>query len=161
MLHVYICGASRAETTHLQVELLQALADQRLAASASVETADPELGNVLNAAPNLPQLVLLLGLEGGDGLAQDADQTIRGKLGSAGQPFEVLYGSTQERQTQALALIDRHSPGWLRLPGNQVTPVANSSKSTKSRPWVWLCDKCSDPVCEHRLLRDLLTARLA
>ena len=26
-------------------------------------------------------------------------------------------------------------------------------------PWVWSCEKCSDPQCEHRLLTALLAQR--
>jgi hypothetical protein len=29
----------------------------------------------------------------------------------------------------------------------------------KNQPWVWMCEKCSDPQCEHRLLTALLAQR--
>ena len=34
----------------------------------------------------------------------------------------------------------------------------NDDAAGDARPWVWSCDKCSDPECEHRLFSALLTA---
>ena len=161
LLRVCICGAYDTETINFKVELLKALADHRYTASVSVETAGPklELDTDLNHAPDAVQIVLLLGLEAGNGPAYEADQAIRGKLGRARQPFEVLYGSNQERLAQALELIKRQSPDLHRSPGQQGKSAIDRPDPAPRRPWAWQCDKCSDPVCEHRLLTDLLTAR--
>jgi hypothetical protein len=75
----------------------------------------------------------------------------RGQLISAGLPFHVLYGLPSECVTQAIGLID-----W-RLEKDDVTA---GKPMLAGKPWVWLCEKCSDPVCEHRLLSDLIAARV-
>ncbi len=78
-----------------------------------------------------------------DGLQRDGphvrepvDALIRTALASAGLPYRVIYGRGDERLAQALAAIDGLVGG---------SPIATA------RPWKWLCDKCSDPDCEHRL----------
>ena len=161
MLRVYICGASEIETFDFKIELRKALANHLYSACVSVETAGPklELDTDLNHAPDAVQIVLLIGLEAGNGPAYEADQAIRGKLGRARQPFEVLYGSNQERLAQALELIKRQSPDLHRSPSQQGKSAIDRPDPAPRRPWAWQCDKCSDPVCEHRLLTDLLTSR--
>lgn len=59
--------------------------------------------------------------------------------------FQVIYGRGEDRLAQALSALQR-SPA-VRQAGR--------------KPWVWACDKCSDPVCEHRLLSELLASRQA
>ncbi len=95
------------------------------------------------------ELTLLMGLESSTEDAHAADQRIRAALARTGSAYEVLYGSTEERQAQALGLIEK------RLTGAGPQTAAN-----KRKPWTWVCDKCSDPQCEHRLLTDLLAKRL-
>ena len=41
----------------------------------------------------------------------------------------------------------RGCPAWLRR--------ATAASQAASRAWVWTCDKCSDPECEHRLFTSL------
>ena len=55
----------------------------------------------------------------------------------------------------------------LRLPGgpNDAYPIdrieaaglAATAAPGKGSPWRWLCDKCSDPECEHRLFSALVS----
>ncbi|MDO9279212.1 MAG: hypothetical protein Q7U05_11715 [Polaromonas sp.] len=71
------------------------------------------------------------------------DTLLRRSLTQADVPFQVIYGMGDERLKQALAAVSAQ-------------PTQTSSPR---KPWVWACDKCSDPVCEHRLLRDLLLNR--
>jgi hypothetical protein len=94
-------------------------------------------------------LVLLCGLESMAPSPLAADQAIRSALAAAGMAYCVLYGSAPQRLAQALAAVERLQPG---LP-------LREQPAGKSKPWVWVCDKCSDPVCEHRLLSDLLARR--
>jgi nicotinamide riboside kinase len=84
-----------------------------------------------------------------DGLQRDGphvrgpvDSLVRDNLGKHGIPFRVVYGSGEERLRNALAAID----GSLATRPN-------------SRDWVWQCEKCSDPECEHRLFARLVRPR--
>ncbi|HSI55082.1 MAG: AAA family ATPase [Ramlibacter sp.] len=83
-----------------------------------------------------------------DGLQRDGphvrepvDALIRDALAKAAIPYRVIYGQGGERLAQALVAIDSMT-GTARTAQDAGAP---------SRPWVWLCDKCSDPDCEHRL----------
>jgi nicotinamide riboside kinase len=71
------------------------------------------------------------------------DTLLRRSLAQAKVPFQVIYGSGDERLKQALAAVSA-----------QPTQTPSPRK-----PWVWACDKCSDPACEHKLLSDLLLNR--
>jgi nicotinamide riboside kinase len=71
------------------------------------------------------------------------DTLLRRSLTQAEMPFQVIYGMGDERLKQALAALS--------APPSQ-TP-------SHRKPWVWACDKCSDPACEHKLLSDLLLNR--
>jgi len=81
------------------------------------------------------------------------DALLRRSLAQAGIPFQVIHGEGDERLRQALSALSALTP-----PSAEVkTPLSETSRPRK--PWVWACDKCSDPVCEHRLLSDLLLNR--
>jgi len=71
------------------------------------------------------------------------DMLLRRSLTQAGVPYQVIYGKGDERMRQALTALS-------------VPPADASSPRT---PWVLACDKCSDAVCEHRMLSDLLLKR--
>jgi nicotinamide riboside kinase len=84
-----------------------------------------------------------------DGLQRDGphvrepvDTRIRAALGRAGLPYTVIHGSGAVRLSNAwhaLGLADTEAA----QPGATYGP----------------CDKCSDPVCEHRMFTDLLARR--
>lgn len=87
-----------------------------------------------------------------DGLQRDGphvrepvDALVRQALARADVAFRTVYGHGGERLANALAAIAEAVPG-AALPGSAPAP---------SRPWVWTCDKCSDPECEHRLFTSL------
>ena len=71
------------------------------------------------------------------------DALLRQALAQAQLPFQVIYGLGEDRLAQALSALQR-SP---------------AVREARRKPWVWACDKCSDPACEHRLLSDLLASR--
>lgn len=111
-------------------------------------------------------LVLLAGLEApavllpikdppdaGHG-CKTADDSIRNALALAAVSYRVLYGTAAERLAQALLAVE----SLARLPEN---PLKSKPVETgeKKQPWTWMCDKCSDPQCEHRLLTALLQGR--
>ena len=109
-------------------------------------------------------LVLLAGLEApfaalckaGADAAPDqeaVDQSIRALLALACVSYRVLYGTAGERLAHALQAVESLQPTTVR--SGQVTRPG----SFKNQPWVWMCEKCSDPQCEHRLLTALLAQR--
>lgn len=82
-----------------------------------------------------------------DGLQRDGansqapiDQRLRQVLAHYGLPFHVIYGTGPQRSHSALRLL-QHRLGSLP-PGPEQAP--------------WICDKCSDPGCEHRLFTGLI-----
>ncbi len=92
------------------------------------------------------QLFLLMGLDIAHADALDAEDTqLRSRLQSAGVAYRVIYGRGPARLANALRAVDE-----------RLTPELHDTSS--STPWVWTCEKCSDPVCEHRLF-SRLTAR--
>ena len=86
-----------------------------------------------------------------DGLQRDGPQVrepidalLRRRLAEAGVPFKVVYGSGRERLDNALRALGLAAEG-------QVAALPDPAGA----PWVWRCDKCSDPACEHRLFSRL------
>lgn len=71
----------------------------------------------------------------------EVDALVRGALELAGIPYRVIYGTGPQRLAAALHAL-------AQAPAQEGTQA--------SRPWVWSCDKCSDPACEHRLFTGLL-----
>lgn len=81
-----------------------------------------------------------------DGLQRDGphvrepvDALVRDMLDKAAIPYRVVYGTGPERLANALGAID-----------------AALAPRAPTRDWIWQCDKCSDPDCEHRLFSQLL-----
>jgi nicotinamide riboside kinase len=94
-----------------------------------------------------------------DGLQRDAaqarepvDALVRSLLQRAGLAFQVVYGQGSQRLRSALQAL--RSTGV--LPAEAVEEGASGSAQ---RAWVWVCDKCSDPACEHRLFKRLREGR--
>jgi nicotinamide riboside kinase len=91
-----------------------------------------------------------------DGLQRDGPQVrepvdalLRTALHSAGIAYRVVYGTGDARLMNALNAI------------NSIAAHAHfysSKHQNTSKPWVWMCDKCSDPECEHRLFSTLAQA---
>ena len=84
-----------------------------------------------------------------DGIQRDGpvmreriDARLRDVLQREGVGFSMVYGQGKQRLAGALAVLE---------PGASTLPQARSS-------WRWLCDKCSDADCEHRLFSDLQAA---
>jgi hypothetical protein len=79
------------------------------------------------------------------------DALVREALARADVGFRTVYGRGEERLANAIAAIDPFIAPW--VPG-LASPGAAASEGA-SRAWVWTCDKCSDPECEHRLFTSL------
>lgn len=98
----------------------------------------------------LYDVTLLTGLDlpwVADGLQRDGphvrepvDELVRDMLDRAQIPYRIVYGTGEERLRQALAAIDA-----------SLAPRAEARQK-----WVWQCDRCADPECEHRLFRRIL-----
>mgnify|MGYP001627303872 CR=1 FL=1 len=83
---------------------------------------------------------------------EDVDALVRSLLQRAGVPYQVVYGTGAQRLQGALAALV--SAGVLPQEMAQHPADANPQ-----RAWTWLCEKCSDPACEHRLFRALREGR--
>jgi nicotinamide riboside kinase len=84
-----------------------------------------------------------------DGIQRDGpdrrgqvDTRLREVLQREGLAFSLVYGQGAARLASALAVLESQAT---------VAPQRNSA-------WRWLCDKCSDADCEHRLFSDLQAA---
>ena len=110
--------------------------------------------------------MLIMGLDAPLPSTIAADQSIRLALARTGAAYEVLYGTTQERLAQVLQMVEvkvklvRPLAQPLMQPATAVTSQNFQTEPAPAhKPWVWLCDKCSDAQCEHKLLTQLLTQR--
>ena len=130
--------------------------------SADIDTESPEFKEAL-AQQRRFNHSLLLGLDlAPPALAMDPqsaaersrmDTLLRRSLTQGDVHFQVIYGTGDERLRQALSAL-----GTLTSPAAKSESAPAETPSPR-KPWVWACDKCSDPVCEHRLLSDLLLNR--
>jgi hypothetical protein len=152
VVKIAIAGAPSSGKSPLAAALGHAL--QLSGRQAEITVANPPF------APDLAShdLVLLTGLEAAPqahsaaastAAAQlAADQLIRAAFASAGIAYRVMYGTADQRLAQALDAINPPTP-----------QCANAARRGSKGAWTWVCDKCSDPICEHRLLSDLLAQR--
>jgi nicotinamide riboside kinase len=95
------------------------------------------------AALDLPWVADGLQREGPH-VREPVDALIRRELAQAGVPYAVLYGQEKERLHNALLALGGPAAA---TPG---ATAAQPSTASQKR-WAWLCDKCSDPRCEHQL----------
>ena len=83
-----------------------------------------------------------------DGLQRDGphvrepvDAAVRHMLDLAGLPYQVVYGTGEQRLENALYCIARHSPEWAKPLERMESPAR----------WHGPCETCGDGDCEHRL----------
>jgi nicotinamide riboside kinase len=114
---------------------------------------DRSLYDFARAHHRVYQHTLVMGLDlpwVPDGIQRDSpavqvpvDAHVRRALTEAGTDFTVIYGSGTARLQSALRAVNAaQATSWPRT----------------ATDWVWPCDKCSDPGCEHRLFTDRLQA---
>lgn len=70
------------------------------------------------------------------------DRLLRQALAKAAVEYRVIYGQGAARRVHALRALAASDAG---------APSASPDDAAPA-PWVWACDTCSDPQCEHRLL---------
>ena len=162
-LHIALLGAASTGKTRLACELRATLAGHDGAAAELLIADGPALASLLPAPGKsvadrqARAHLLLMGLdlpaqEGIDPSQAAADLNLRQTLSQARLPFSVIYGLGSARLSNALDALKLVAP---------IAFLPEAGASDKQRPWVWVCDTCSDPVCEHRLLSSLLAERNA
>lgn len=102
------------------------------------------------------EMTLLMGLDlpwVADGFFRDSaavreatDAVLRRELQAAGIPFQTVYGLGEARVVQALRAVARALG----------RPLVDADPGGVQGRRLWVCEKCSDPVCEHRLFTALL-----
>ena len=153
---IVLLGAPGTGKTQLAQELHSAL--RKLHLPVQPRIAESAIAPDIAPAPGIVTLLMGLDLAGSVFHAVEAaDHRLRQALAASGTGYQVIYGSGPERLRNALLALQT-------VMGLEARPALASppeGQGTISRPakWVWACDKCSDPACEHRLLSDLLAAR--
>lgn len=152
MRRIAVLGASGSGKTWLTNQLVLAFAD-----SASPIQIDDD--PALNVFPLPHDAVLLLGLDlsPAQPAQLQAEQLLRKTLTDSSTPFQVIYGQGQSRLLNALQALKAAKPSVDHTA--QQGAADSTDRPAGRKPWVWTCEKCSDPVCEHRLLSDLLAKR--
>jgi nicotinamide riboside kinase len=142
--------------------------------------ADDSLTQAALAYQSRFDLTLITGLDmpwQADGIQRDGehvrepvDALLRTRLQNAGIRYQVIYGLGDQRLQSALNAIEALALREKENATNTIAPPAdkirargqNRLKTTeegKASTWQWICDKCSDADCEHRLFRDLVQAK--
>ena len=116
---------------------------------------DASLYRIAIANQRTFDLTLVMGLDlpwVADGIQRDGlhmrepvDSALRMALAREGIAFQVVYGEGKSRLQNALYCL-----------GLVTEKVEQSAEQRSPRMRNWVCERCSDPVCEHRLFRDLL-----
>lgn len=78
-------------------------------------------------------------------MREPVDTALRAALALGGIQFQVVYGTGKSRLQNALRCLN--------------LVVNTSFETNENRPQRlrnWVCERCSDPVCEHRLFQNLL-----
>ncbi|MES2613238.1 MAG: hypothetical protein V4679_23500 [Pseudomonadota bacterium] len=137
----------------------QELADALAAHLAATPPALPITLSVPEHAAALPELgrdaslALLMGLDlpcpqDQQAAQHAADAQLRAALDAAAIAYRVVYGTGPARLASALRALGP----VLGTPASDAVP-ASASRAARLRAYG--CEKCSDPVCEHRLFTAL------
>lgn len=112
---------------------------------------DPSLYIMALANQRTFDVTLLMGLDlpwVADGIQRDGahmrepvDTALRAALARGGIQFQVVYGTGASRLQNALRCLNA-----------SIEQFENRPQRLRN----WVCERCSDPVCEHRLFRDLI-----
>jgi nicotinamide riboside kinase len=112
-------------------------------------------------------LTLLTGLDmpwEADGIQRDGahvrapvDTLLRERLQSANLGFEVIYGIGEQRLQASIKALNAINSIAFRAINTPADALKASETNLENTPkqWVWTCDKCSDPDCEHQLFTRL------
>ncbi len=135
-----VCDVLIADTTALTVAVYSDLLFN-----------DPSLYNMALTHQRTFDATLLMGLDlpwvedgiqrDGSHMREPVDTALRAALDRGGIQFQVVYGTGESRLHNALRCLNM---------------VFESTENQPQRLRTWVCERCSDPVCEHRLFVDLL-----
>jgi nicotinamide riboside kinase len=151
----------RTPRPHEQAFIAQAQADRvNLAAIYSHKLfADASLYHFALAHQSSYDLTLVTALDlpwVADGLQRDGvhvrepvDAMLRLALESGKTPYQVIYGKGLDRLQNSINAINSIA----RIP---IPDCGIGLKSLSNRMRNWVCEKCSDPDCEHVIFRNLL-----
>lgn len=140
--------------------LMQALPNADSALPASPEA----------SLPPLTHITLLTGLDWPCPPAEQenreqCDAELRRQLQASGTPYRVVYGGTARRLTTALAAAQAlQAPTQSTALSLTRAPIGSADGRDEDddqgplKMRSWGCEKCSDPVCEHRLFTSLRLA---
>lgn len=81
----------------------------------------------------------------GTHMREPVDTALRTALALGGIQFQVVYGTGESRIQNALRCLNL-----------SVNTLFKTNENRPQRLRNWVCERCSDPVCEHRLFQDLL-----
>ena len=114
------------------------------------------------AASEAVALTLLMGLDqpcpAEERAAQEArDAQLRTALAAASIPYRVVYGTGEQRTRNALIAIQKVAPQAYSTSARAALGTENAPRTARLR--AWNCEKCSDPICEHRLFTALVEQR--
>ncbi len=117
---------------------------------------DDSLNALALAHQAVYDVTLLTGLDVpwvSDGLQRDGphvrepvDAAVRHMLSLSGLPYQVVYGTDEQRLENALFCIGRQAPDWAKQLERPETPTR----------WSGPCETCGDGDCEHRLFTNLV-----
>ena len=120
--------------------------------------------------PPLTPITLLTGLDwpcppAEQDNREQCDAELRRQLQTSGTPYRVVYGSTARRLTTALAATQAlQAPTQSTAVNLTRVPIGSADGRDEDddqgplKMRSWGCEKCSDPVCEHRLFTSLRLA---
>ena len=144
-------GVAIADTTAVMTAVYSELLFDDRSLYADALAAQSSYATTLLTALDLPWVA--------DGLQRDGphvrepvDALVRRALTSAGLPYAVVHGSGTRRLDNAWNVINRAMQQADEAP-------ALARAAAPEGAWRWSCEKCSDPVCEHRLFTDLVARR--
>jgi nicotinamide riboside kinase len=93
----------------------------------------------------------------GPHVREPVDTLVRAGLAKAGVSYRVIYGDGPARLEHALDALHSVLPDERRLRAREDA----SAKTRGGQAWTWVCEKCGDAACEHRLFTGLLASKAA
>jgi len=143
---IALLGADGGGKTQLAEALAQRLAQRGIAATL---VADPLPEASLDAAAVEAYRGYTLTLLIAPASPTRIDEMLRRALMDANLSFAVVHGEGAEQLANA----------WNAINAAADPDARRSAAPGSTAAWSWACDKCSDPVCEHRLFSDLVAQR--
>ena len=126
---------------------------------------DPSLYDMALAHQRSYDLTLVTGLDlpwVADGLQRDGphvrepvDALIRTALARGKIDYQVVYGAGKLRLANALRCIETFTQARQAATSSTGSSTATAEDARQIRQ-AWVCERCSDPECEHRLFTSLL-----